>query len=76
MYRDSGTGNLTIDLSGPDGNAFALAGYARNLARQLDKDPTTVANKMLDGDYANVLRVFRETFPMVDLINDPTEELS
>jgi len=27
---------LEIDLSGPDGNVFALMGYAKRLARQLD----------------------------------------
>ena len=31
-------GPLIIDLTGPDGNAYVLIGYATNLAKQLNKD--------------------------------------
>ena len=27
---------ITVDLTGPDGNAFALIGLAQNLAKQLE----------------------------------------
>ena len=29
------TGPIVIDLTGPDGNAFVLLGYAKNFAKQL-----------------------------------------
>ena len=34
MYRDSQHG-LTIDLSGPDGNAFVMMAYAGQIAKQI-----------------------------------------
>lgn len=73
MYRDSGTGNLTIDLSGPDGNAFFLLGYAKDLCGQLGKNPDVVIEKMESGDYDNLVAVFEENFPVIDLINKPGE---
>ena len=33
---------LEIDLTGPDGNAFVLMGYASNLAKQLKKDEKAI----------------------------------
>lgn len=67
MYNDSQHG-LTIDLSGPDGNAFALMGHARNLAKQLDKDGKAITNEMMQGDYDDLVAVFEREFPMVTLI--------
>jgi len=40
-----------IDLTGPDGNAFALMGYALRFARQLDLDSTQIREEMMAGDY-------------------------
>ena len=37
-----------IDLSGPDGNAFALIGIARNWAKQLGKDATAITAEMIE----------------------------
>ena len=56
-YRD-----LVIDLTGPDGNAFALMGYARNLSNQLDLDFNKIQTEMTSGDYENLLEVFEENF--------------
>lgn len=72
MYRDSRLGPC-IDLSGPDGNANVLMGYAMDLALQLDKDPKPIIEKMMSGDYANLLAVFEQHFPVVTLINKPGE---
>ena len=69
MYRDSQHG-LTIDLSGPDGNAYALMGAARNLAQQLKKDGEKITEEMMSGDYENLLAVFEKNFGhTVTLIN-------
>ena len=32
-----------IDLTGPDGNAFALLGIARDFARQLKLEPKSIS---------------------------------
>lgn len=52
------TGPIVIDLTGPDGNAFALMGYASNFAKQLGLDKEKIINEMMSGDYENLLQVF------------------
>ncbi len=53
---------IIIDLSGPDGNAFALMGYAKKFASQLDLDSNAIINEMTSGDYENLLQVFDNHF--------------
>ena len=56
---------LEIDLSGPEGNAFVLMGYAKRLARQLGMDgveASNIINDMQSGDYEHLLEVFEENF--------------
>jgi len=55
-------GPIIIDLTGPDGNAFALIGYAKKLAKQLDLDSTKITQEMMSGDYENLLEVFDSAF--------------
>jgi hypothetical protein len=52
----------TIDLSGPDGNAFALLGYARSLSKQLGLDYTKIQAEMTISDYKNLIAVFDRHF--------------
>ena len=69
--------NVTIDISGSDGNAFVLIGYARKFAKQLDLDFKPIKDEMMSGDYDNLLRVFNKNFGnVVDLVgyNDDYEE--
>jgi hypothetical protein len=56
------SGPFIIDLTGPDGNAFALMGYAKRFARQLDLDGESIINEMMSGDYENLLQVFDKNF--------------
>ena len=56
---------ITIDLSGPDGNAFVLIGYANNLAKQMDLDRKAIVNDMMSRDYDHLLEVFENHFGMV-----------
>lgn len=59
----------TIDLRGPDGNAFAVMGYANRFAKQLGVDPEPIIEDMMSGDYENLIRVFDNNFgEYVDLI--------
>lgn len=56
------SGPIVIDLTGPDGNAFALMGYANKLAKQLGLDSEVIINDMKSGDYENLLEVFDGNF--------------
>jgi hypothetical protein len=58
------TGPIIIDLTGPDGNAFALMAYAKRFATQLGwKDRgEALINNMMSGDYENLLEVFDNAF--------------
>tara|TARA_B100000795_G_C22789022_1_gene436016 strand:+ start:1500 stop:1751 length:252 start_codon:yes stop_codon:yes gene_type:complete len=53
---------ITIDLDGPEGNAFALMGYAHQLSRSFQLDGNSIIDKMTSGDYLNVLKVFDDNF--------------
>jgi hypothetical protein len=56
---------IVIDLTGPEGNAFALIGYARKLGRQMGFDTQRIEKlqeEMMSGDYENLLQVFDREF--------------
>ena len=53
---------ISIDLTGPDGNAFVLIGTAGKLARQLGLDSKTIQAEMMKGDYENLVKVFDTHF--------------
>ena len=54
------TGPIIVDLTGPDGNAYALMGLANKLAKQLGfKSPV---DEMMQGDYEHLLEVFDKNF--------------
>jgi hypothetical protein len=53
---------IIIDLSGPDGNAYALIAYAMRFARQLSIDPKEITSKMTSGDYEHLTSTFNEYF--------------
>ena len=65
------TKKLTIDLTGPDGNAFYILGTAMNLCKQLDlnSDKTeSILDEMKSSDYENLIKVFDKYFgKLVDL---------
>ncbi len=51
-----------IDLTGPDGNAFVLLGYAKSYAQQLGLNWNKLQKEMTSGDYEHLLEVFDENF--------------
>ena len=55
---------IVIDLTGPDGNAYALMAYAKRFATQLEwKDKgAALINEMMEGDYEHLLKVFDNAF--------------
>lgn len=56
------SGPIVVDLTGPDGNAFALMGLASRLAKQLGFDSEIIINDMKSGDYENLLEVIDGNF--------------
>jgi len=60
--KDEMPSERSIDLTGPDGNAFVLMGYAKRFARQLGVDSEEIISNMMSGDYENLIEVFEENF--------------
>jgi hypothetical protein len=58
------SGPFIIDLTGPDGNAFALMAYAKRFATQLgwNDNGAALINEMMSGDYEHLLEVFDNSF--------------
>lgn len=53
---------ITIDLTGPQGNAFYLLGTANNLAKQLGLNGKEIMEEMKSSDYENLINVFDNYF--------------
>jgi len=53
---------IVIDLTGPEGNAFCLLGYARRFSEQLGLNYEDIQKRMTSGDYENLLKVFDKEF--------------
>lgn len=53
---------VSIDLTGPAGNAHVLLGYAKEWARQLGKDADAIVKEMMSGDYENLIKVLDREF--------------
>jgi hypothetical protein len=51
-----------IDLTGPEGNAFVLLGYASGFSKQLGIDGKKVSEEMTSGDYENLVATFDKYF--------------
>lgn len=68
-------GRREIDLTGPDGNAYALLGYAKSYCRQLQEvdsekyEYKRIHDEMTESDYENLIKVFDSYFgDFVDLV--------
>lgn len=62
-------GNIEIDLTGPDGNAFALMGTAKQLTKLLNQRRGNdylvwddIKADMMSGDYDHLLEVMEKHF--------------
>ncbi len=56
------TSRLEIDLTGSEGNAFVLLGYASRLSKQLGLDHQKVQSEMTSGDYEHLVETFDKYF--------------
>ena len=57
--------SITVDCTGPDGNAFGLLALAENLGRQMewsDKQIMTCLNEMKSADYEHLVHTFERAF--------------
>lgn len=62
------TNGIEIDLTGPQGNAYFLMGTAKNLGKQVgmgDSYIKEMLDKMMSGDYENLVKVFDDEFGSV-----------
>jgi hypothetical protein len=62
MIKSKKNKGIEIDLTGPQGNVFFLIGTARNLAKQLGLDSSSIQKEMMSGDYENAVNVFDKNF--------------
>ena len=53
---------IVIDLTGPDGNAYALLAYANRFAKQLKLPSEKITSEMMKGDYEYLLQTFDKYF--------------
>ena len=53
---------LVINLTGPQGNAFYLMGFAQKNARKFGLDGSSILEEMKSGDYENLVQVFDKYF--------------
>ena len=58
-------GKPTIDLTGPEGNAYALMGYVKQWSRELEftkENTQIILDDMRSNDYDHLLSVIEENF--------------
>ena len=62
MIKKKTEQGIVIDLTGPEGNAYCLLGYASQYAKQLGLDSKKIQDEMTTGDYENLVKVFDKHF--------------
>lgn len=70
---------IEVNLSGPQGNAYALIGLAHQLGKEdgiSQAEIDDIIAKMTSGDYAHLLTTLEDSFPdeTFDFIEDPRVE--
>ena len=66
--KESLNRGIEIDLTGPDGNAFVLMGYAKRFGKQVGMSNSYInemLEKMMSSDYENLVKVFDDEFGSV-----------
>ena len=62
MIKRTQKTKLTINIDGPEGNAFCLMGYARSLSKKLRLNTKEILAEMMSGDYLDLLKTFERHF--------------
>ena len=63
--KETKSKGIEIDLTGPDGNAFVLMGYAKRFGKQVGMSNSYInemLEKMMSSDYENLIKVFDDEF--------------
>ena len=72
MIRSKKTkSEIVIDLTGPQGNSFNLIALAKNFGKQIgmsDSYIKEIQEKMMSGDYENLIQVFDNEFGSVVIL--------
>jgi hypothetical protein len=68
IRKKSENREIVLDLTGPDGNAYALMGYAKNFAKQIGIDHEPIINEMKSGDYENLVLTFDRYFGSIVIL--------
>lgn len=72
------TGKPSIDIDGPQGNAYVLMGYASRFGKQLgwdEEEVDAVLEDMRSGNYRHLVEVFDRHFgDLVDLISSTFDD--
>lgn len=74
IARKSKRRRLSLDLDGPQGNAYVLLGVAQKLQRELKLEADAVF-EMQQGDYINLLKVFEKYFGDYVILETNQDEL-
>ena len=53
---------VEIDLTGPEGNAYVLLGFAKKFSTAMEKDWPAIEKEMMSSDYENLVEVFDREF--------------
>ena len=64
MIKQKQTQNkgIEIDLTGPQGNAYYILALAKRLCKEFDIDSKPLIDKMMSGDYENLIQTFDKNF--------------
>ena len=66
--KESLNRGIEIDLTGPDGNAYVIMGYAKRFGKQIGMSDSYIKEmleKMMSSDYENLVKVFDDEFGSV-----------
>jgi len=66
---------ITINLDGPDGNAFMLLGLASRYAKELERDGSSITNEMTLGDYTHLVKTFDKHFGDIVVLETTNSEI-
>lgn len=60
---------ITVDIKGPDGNAFVILSLANKLAKQFNLDYQAIKKEMTSSNYDHLIKTFNVYFgKFVDIV--------
>ena len=62
VKKDNRPKSIVIDLTGPEGNVFALMNYATKWSKSLSIDGDAIVADMMSSDYEHAVQVMDDNF--------------